>query len=349
MIDEIQTNVADVQLGNPKLTNIYNTQQNFTNLFQNDNYLNEGKLDIAPNGTDDLINDTTNKINNVYLPDEILGQLSYQGTFNASNPTTITDVQKGDYYICQTAGNKNPDGTPSSSEYNVGDWAVYNGTSWDKIDNTDAVTMVNGQIGNVETYKGTYNSGSLYWYGDAVSYNNILYLCINVNAQGTTQPTPGTNSSVWFPFGLQNAFSQINVGGSNIVASGNSTFTLIAGNGISLKPNVSNKSITITNDSSGAALTRTAFQATSWSTTYYINNIEYRAIQVANIGENPAVVVKVEQEVNNSGSSQSATGSVMTDVEFSSFISGDYLYIATEPDNLYAGAYYLLQIPATTA
>jgi hypothetical protein len=31
----------------------------------------------------------------------------------------------------------------------VGDWAVYNGTAWQKIDNTDAVTSVNGYTGTV--------------------------------------------------------------------------------------------------------------------------------------------------------------------------------------------------------
>jgi hypothetical protein len=31
----------------------------------------------------------------------------------------------------------------------VGDWAVYNGTAWQKVDNTDAVTSVNGYTGTV--------------------------------------------------------------------------------------------------------------------------------------------------------------------------------------------------------
>jgi len=31
----------------------------------------------------------------------------------------------------------------------VGDWAVYNGTVWQKVDNTETVTSVNGQTGAV--------------------------------------------------------------------------------------------------------------------------------------------------------------------------------------------------------
>ena len=35
------------------------------------------------------------------------------------------------------------------SDWAVGDWAIYSGTAWQKIDNTDAVTSVNGYTGTV--------------------------------------------------------------------------------------------------------------------------------------------------------------------------------------------------------
>ena len=44
------------------------------------------------------------------------------------------------------AGNTNLDGITS---WNVGDWAIFNGTVWQKVDNTDAVTSVNGFTGTV--------------------------------------------------------------------------------------------------------------------------------------------------------------------------------------------------------
>ena len=98
---------------------------------------------------------SSGKISVDVLPDSVVGQLEYQGTWNATTPATLSSgPEKGWYFICSTAGGKNPSGGTGTS-YAVGDWAVYNGTSWDKIDNTDAVTGVKGgaessyRIGNV--------------------------------------------------------------------------------------------------------------------------------------------------------------------------------------------------------
>jgi hypothetical protein len=83
------------------------------------------------------------------LPAAVLGALSYQGTWNASTntPTLASGVGvKGYYYVVSVAGSTNLDGV---TDWKVGDWAVYNGTAWQKVDNTDQVTSVNGQTGTV--------------------------------------------------------------------------------------------------------------------------------------------------------------------------------------------------------
>ncbi len=142
------------------------------------------RLAAAPDGTNTLL-DSNNKVRVMYLPDTVLGQVVYKDTFNATTgaPTTLTGYtspSKGDYFICKVAGTKNPDGTAATDgEYEVGDWAVYNGATWDKIDNTDAVRLVNGQKGNVETYKREWTSGATYYAGDIVLANGALYLYIN--------------------------------------------------------------------------------------------------------------------------------------------------------------------------
>jgi len=77
------------------------------------------------------------------------GALSYQGTWNASanTPTLASGVgTKGYYYVVSVAGSTNLDGI---TDWQIGDWAVFNGTAWQKVDNTDAVTSVNGQTGTV--------------------------------------------------------------------------------------------------------------------------------------------------------------------------------------------------------
>ena len=83
------------------------------------------------------------------LPAAVLGALSYQGTWNASTntPTLASSTgTKGYYYVVNVAGSTNLNGI---TDWVVGDWAVYNGSAWQKIDNTDAVTSVNGYTGTV--------------------------------------------------------------------------------------------------------------------------------------------------------------------------------------------------------
>ena len=78
-----------------------------------------------------------------------IGALNYKGTWNANTntPTLQSGVgTKGDYYVVSQAGTTNLDGI---TDWQVGDWAIFNGSAWQKIDNTDAVVSVNGQTGVV--------------------------------------------------------------------------------------------------------------------------------------------------------------------------------------------------------
>jgi hypothetical protein len=101
----------------------------------------------AANGVATL--DSSGKVPISELPAAVLGALSYQGTWNASTntPTLTSSVgTKGYYYVVDVAGTTNLNGI---TDWQVGDWAVYNGTAWQKIDNTDGVTSVNGFTGAV--------------------------------------------------------------------------------------------------------------------------------------------------------------------------------------------------------
>jgi hypothetical protein len=79
----------------------------------------------------------------------ITGGLVYQGSWNASTntPTLATGVgTNGYYYVVSVAGSTNLDGI---TDWQVGDWAIFNGTAWQKIDQTNLVSSVNGQTGAV--------------------------------------------------------------------------------------------------------------------------------------------------------------------------------------------------------
>ena len=83
------------------------------------------------------------------IPASIQGGVNYQGSWNAStNTPTITSGvgSKGYYYVVSVAGNTTIDGI---SDWLPGDWIIFNGTVWQKIDNTDVVASVNGYTGVV--------------------------------------------------------------------------------------------------------------------------------------------------------------------------------------------------------
>jgi hypothetical protein len=88
-----------------------------------------------------------------------LGDLNYQGAWNANtnSPTLTSSVgTKGFYYVVSVAGTTNLNGI---TDWQVGDWAVFNGSVWQKIDNTDAVTSVNGYTGTVVLGYGDITTG----------------------------------------------------------------------------------------------------------------------------------------------------------------------------------------------
>jgi len=79
----------------------------------------------------------------------IAGSLSYLGTWNASTntPTLTSGVgTNGVYYIVATAGSTNLDGI---TDWQIGDWLLFNGTVWQKIDQSNLVTSVAGRTGAV--------------------------------------------------------------------------------------------------------------------------------------------------------------------------------------------------------
>jgi hypothetical protein len=77
------------------------------------------------------------------------GILNYQGTWNASanTPTLASSTgTQGYYYIVGTSGSTNLNGI---TDWVIGDWLLFNGSVWQKIDTTDLVTSVAGRTGAV--------------------------------------------------------------------------------------------------------------------------------------------------------------------------------------------------------
>lgn len=78
-----------------------------------------------------------------------ISSVVYKGTWNAStNTPALADGtgDKGEYYVVSTAGSTSVDGI---TNWEVGDWIIFNGSVWEKNDNTDQVTSVAGKQGAV--------------------------------------------------------------------------------------------------------------------------------------------------------------------------------------------------------
>jgi len=136
----------------------------------------------------------------------VAGGLSYQGTWNASSntPTLASGVgTNGYYYIVATAGSTNLDGI---TDWQIGDWLMFNGTVWQKIDQSNLVTSVNSQTGAVVLTTTNINEGTNQYYldsrarsalsaGTGISYSTSTGVITNSAPDQTVALTAGTGIS----------------------------------------------------------------------------------------------------------------------------------------------------------
>ncbi len=125
--------------------------------------------------------DSNKKLLVANIPDFVLGQMLYGGTVTGAGVATLSTNAKtklgtalatltltndttaitgykaneGIYYIATT------DGSFASLGLSVGDWLVSTGAGWKKVDNTDAVTSVNGRIGPITLAKADVGLGNV--------------------------------------------------------------------------------------------------------------------------------------------------------------------------------------------
>ena len=81
-----------------------------------------------------------------------LGALVYQGSWNASTntPTLTSSVgTKGNYYVVSVAGTTNLDGI---ALWSVGDWAVFNGSTWQKVEGGTSEAFVTITVTSLTGY-----------------------------------------------------------------------------------------------------------------------------------------------------------------------------------------------------
>jgi hypothetical protein len=73
----------------------------------------------------------------------LLGSLIYKGGWDASKGAYPTSPKLGDFYLITVAG------TMGGNKHSVGDMMLYDGSTWDRVDNQQSVTSVAGRTGAV--------------------------------------------------------------------------------------------------------------------------------------------------------------------------------------------------------
>ena len=147
------------------------------------------------------------------------GGLSYQGSWNAStNTPTLTSSTgtNGYYYIVSVAGSTNLDGI---TDWQVGDWAIFNGSTWQKIDQTNLVSSVNGQVGVVSIGYADLAGSIPTWNQNTTGTAAGLSSTLAIGSGGTGQTTAGA---------AFNALSPITTTGDLILGNGSNSATRLA-------------------------------------------------------------------------------------------------------------------------
>jgi hypothetical protein len=166
-----------------------------------------------------------------------IGALNYKGTWNAStnSPALASGVgTKGDYYVVSVAGSTNLDG---ETLWGVGDWAVYNGAAWQKVEggNTINATTVSASTSVTTpviqatssaggTLKNNGGTAQLQW-GSGGGSNLSLEVATNINpANAAVAISPTGTGTVTINPATASTMNNVAIGGSTPLAG---TFTAI--------------------------------------------------------------------------------------------------------------------------
>ncbi len=174
--------------------------------------------------TTDLIGGD-NKLLTSLLPDAVVGGMKYQGVWDAAtNAPAIpaaASSNAGHYYKVSVSGTTAVDGI---AEWAVGDWIVSNGTSWDKIDNSEKTeealtthfdktvknllqsSTVQGAIDELAVNSGIHLGGSLLGNGVVVDFavrsNNLANFVVGYAQEGLFGPITAGKSILCLDNGL---------------------------------------------------------------------------------------------------------------------------------------------------
>ena len=212
----------------------------------------------------------------------VTGSLNYSGAWDAStnNPALASGVgTKGDYYVVSVSGSTNLDGI---TNWVVSDWAVFNGTVWQKVDNSEIIYVSNVATGTGLTGGPITSTGTVSLANTAVTigaYGGATNVAsFTVDQQGRL--TSASNVTI--------AIGNSNLQNSNVVL-GNTTLTL--GSTVSNVGNLTLENVTILGGTTNAAVFNFTGNTTA-TATYGIASLPLQPAGFMQVNLN-GVVVKV--------------------------------------------------------
>jgi hypothetical protein len=180
-----------------------------------------------------VIGDLNANLQNVvanYVSNGANGTLIFKGLWNASTNTPTLSVSSSDagaYYVVNVAGSTNLSGI---TDWQVNDWAIFNGTAWQKIDNSDlfnasAVAITGGAIDGTTIGSTTASTGK---------FTSVTTPSVTATTTDLTLSSVGTNAiNMNLNSGaLTYAFSYTSGSNtSNLVGQGNISWNASGGGG----------------------------------------------------------------------------------------------------------------------
>lgn len=212
--DNVYSNGPSVGFANPILADTVNETTTDSGVTINGSLIKDGNFFV--NGTDQAEIVSHKNIPNGYVGLDINGKISsallpldnivFIGTWNANTnmPHLASSVgTAGNLYIVSTPGNTNLDGI---NVWATSDAALFDGTTWLKIQNSQLVNNVNGLFGVVNLTTTDIPQGvTNKWYTDELVSANSSVLANNAHVANTSNPHNVT------PSDLGNTVAQWNV------------------------------------------------------------------------------------------------------------------------------------------
>jgi len=186
---------ASVDLGSNKLINLAEPTAAADAVTKK--YVDDNKIDILSKGVAGGVVplNSSNVIDNKYLPASLIGAVNYRGVYDASADSPVIGAadgtNKGYYYVVTNSG------TAHGLNLVVGDWVISDGTSWGKVASNSPVLSVFGRTGSIVANTGDYKTDQV------TETTNLYYTDARVSANATVagkedkvnKSTDGTLSS----------------------------------------------------------------------------------------------------------------------------------------------------------